>query len=47
MNSTGAGISYRREADTIWELIFGKKKKKPESNTTVPKEEAGKEDQLP
>ncbi len=26
-NRAGAGISYRKEADTIWELIFKKKKK--------------------
>ena len=44
MNRTGAGISYRREADTIWELIFGKKKKKPESQT--PKDEVLKENEV-
>lgn len=45
MNRTGAGISYRREADTIWELIFGKKKKKPEPQTPAPKTDELKEEE--
>ncbi|HWR33264.1 MAG TPA: hypothetical protein VN451_07060, partial [Chitinophagaceae bacterium] len=43
MNRTGAGISYRREADTIWELIFGKKKKKPEAPAPKTEGEKGTE----
>ncbi|MBI5858533.1 MAG: hypothetical protein HZB42_12915 [Sphingobacteriales bacterium] len=45
MNRTGAGLSYRREADTIWELIFGKKKKKADTPPTPQKEEVKKEDE--
>lgn len=42
MNRAGIGISYRKEADTLWELFFKKKKKAPAEppveNTEVKKE---------
>lgn len=46
-NRTGMGLSYRKEADTFWELIF-KKKKKPDTiqpvvNPDVKKEEEPKQ----
>lgn len=45
MNRTGAGISYRREGDTIWELIFGKKKKRTELVPSPQKGDTSKEDE--
>ena len=42
MNRAGVGLSYRKEADTLWELFFKKKKKtdpiQPSKNPEVKKE---------
>ncbi len=43
MNRAGVGVSYRKEADTLWELFFKKRKKSPAEqpveNPDVKKEE--------
>ena len=41
MNRTGVGLSYRKDADTIWELFFKKKKKAPA--TPPPSDKQGSE----
>jgi hypothetical protein len=46
MNRTGAGISYRREADTIWELIFGKRKKPADTDPSAEKTGAKKQEEI-
>jgi hypothetical protein len=41
-NRTGLGLSYRKEADTFWELFF-KKKKKPDTQQPVVNPDVKKE----
>jgi len=47
MGKTGAGISYRKEADKFWELFFRKKKKQQTFPVNPQDPAATKQDDLP